>query len=65
MSAVREFDVKEAARRLGFSEVTLYRLVSRREISHARKGTGRGRIFFTPAHLTEYRARREVKAVAA
>ncbi len=61
----REYDVHNAARELGVSEVTMRRLVARREIGHYRKGTGRGLIVVTQNDLESYRKARTVVPVAA
>jgi len=45
--------VRDAAKRLGFSENALRVLVARRQIRHLRRSR-RGRIFFLPEWLDEY-----------
>lgn len=57
--------IKDAAEQLGLSEVTLRRMIAKREIGFLRFGSGRGRIRFSRKHIDEYKQRREVQAIAA
>lgn len=61
----REFDVKQAAVLLRLSELTIRRMLARREIGYRRTGSGRGRIRIGESHITEYLSRRTVPPVAA
>lgn len=56
---IKAFNRKEAARRLGFSVVTLDRELARGNITHFRSGR---RVLFTNAHLDEYIKRNEQRA---
>jgi excisionase family DNA binding protein len=59
------FNVREAAERLGLSEITIRRCMARGEIGFIRLGSKRGKVFFTSQHLADYLRRREVPAIAA
>jgi excisionase family DNA binding protein len=56
---IQAFDRNEAARRLGFSVVTLDRELARGNITHFRSGR---RVLFTQSHIDEYIQRNERKA---
>jgi hypothetical protein len=60
-----EYDVRGAARELNVSEITMRRMLSRREIGHYRKGTGRGLIVVTQSDIENYRKSRYVAPLAA
>jgi excisionase family DNA binding protein len=59
------FSVPAAAERLGVAEITLRRMVARREIGFLRLGSRRGRIVFYESHLMEYLERRNSPPLAA
>ncbi len=59
----REYDLKEAAQKLGVSEHTLRRMVANRQIGHYRVGAGRGRFRFLESHIQSYRTSRMVEAI--
>ncbi len=59
------FGVVDADARLGVAEVTLRRMIARREIGFLRLGSRRGRIVLNDAHLSEYLARRSSQPIAA
>jgi excisionase family DNA binding protein len=60
-----EYDVRRAARALNVSEVTMRRMLARREIGHYRKGTGRGVIVVRHSDIENYRKARTVAPLAA
>ncbi len=64
-AATKTFDVPATAKRLGISQITLRRMIARREIAFLRLGSRRGRIVFTESHLDDYITRRTVMPVAA
>ncbi len=64
-AATKTFDVPATAKRLGIAEVTLRRMIARREIGFLRLGSRRGRIIFTEDHLDEYLTRRNQMPQAA
>ncbi len=59
------FNVPAAAARLGVAEITLRRMIARREIGFLRLGSRRGRIVLNEAHLNEYLERRNSQPLAA
>ncbi len=66
MTAARShFGVTVAAARLGVAEMTLRRMIARREIGFLRLGSRRGRIVFSESHLNEYLERRNSQPLAA
>ncbi len=59
------FNVPAAAERLGVAEITLRRMIARREIGFLRLGSRRGRIVLNESHLNEYLQRRNSPPLAA
>ncbi len=59
------FNVPAAAERLGVAEITLRRMIARREIGFLRLGSRRGRIVLNESHLNEYLERRNSQPLAA
>ena len=63
--ANREYDVRQAAKSLRVSEITLRRMLANQEIGHIRIGSGRGRIRILGSQIDAYRASRTIEAAAA
>lgn len=55
-------DLEAAAKLIGVSKITLRRMANKREISHVRVGTGRGRYKFTDEHIQKYLEERTFEA---
>lgn len=61
-NTIERFHLKQAAKRLGFSALTLRRLAKSGEISYYRP-TDNGHFLFTEEHLSEFEKRRTFEAV--
>jgi excisionase family DNA binding protein len=63
-AALKTMDIKQAAERIGRSEITLRRMIAKKEISHRRIGSGRGLIELTEDDVQDYLERRRVPVAA-
>ncbi len=65
MNEEKEFDVKNAARELRVSEMTVRRLLAARQLGHLRRGFGGGRFVIRQSDIDVYRAARTFEPRAA
>jgi excisionase family DNA binding protein len=59
------FSVRQAAAKLGVSEITIRRMIAGREIEHLRIGSRTGRIVFSESQINNYLRGRTITAQAA
>ncbi len=65
MNEEKEFDVKDAARELRVSEMTVRRLLAARQLGYFRRGFGGGRFVIRQRDIDTYRAARTFEPLAA
>jgi len=61
----QRLSVRDVAKKLNYSELTVRLMIKNRELGHVRRGVGRGRVYVLPGQLDAYLDSRTFSARAA